>query len=103
VKDSAYVDVQNGPDYLRKVVRYGVAGYRLNVHVNAMSPKGYLLAMVAVSVGRILARPALVTFHGGLCQDYFPQRDSWKLYHAFRLLFRLREQSHVTVRRSSRQ
>jgi glycosyltransferase involved in cell wall biosynthesis len=89
VKDSAYVDVQNGPDYLRKVVRYGVAGYRLNVHVNAMSPKGYLLAMVAVSVGRILGRPALVTFHGGLSQDYFPRRDSWKLYHAFRLLFRL--------------
>jgi glycosyltransferase involved in cell wall biosynthesis len=89
VKDSAYVDVQNGPDYLRKVVRYGVADYRLNVHVNAMSPKGYLLAMVAVSVGRILARPALVTFHGGLSQDYFPRRDSWKLYHSFRLLFRL--------------
>jgi glycosyltransferase involved in cell wall biosynthesis len=89
VKDSAYVDVQNGPDYLRKVVRYGTAGYRLNVHVNAMSPKGYLLAMVAVLVGRILARPALVTFHGGLSQDFFPRRDSWKLYHAFRLLFRL--------------
>lgn len=89
VKDSAYVDVQSGPDYLRKVVRYGVAGYRLNVHVNAMSPKGYLLAMSAVLIGRILARPTLVTFHGGLSQDYFPRSDSWKLYQAFRLLFRL--------------
>lgn len=89
LKDPAYVDVQNGPDYLRKVVRYGMAGYRLNVHVNAMSKKGYLLAMIAVLVGRILARPTLVTFHGGLSQDYFPRHDSWKPYWAFQLLFRL--------------
>jgi glycosyltransferase involved in cell wall biosynthesis len=89
VKDPAYMDVQSGPDYLRKVVRYGMAGYRLNVHVNAMSKKGYLLAMIALLVGRILARPTLVTFHGGLSQDYFPRHDSWKLYQAFQLLFRL--------------
>lgn len=89
VKNSAYVDVQSGPDYLRKIVRYGAAGYRLNVHVNAMSPKGYVLAMIAVLAGRIVARPTLVTFHGGLSQDYFPRHDSWKLHHAFRLLFRL--------------
>jgi len=89
VKDPAYVDVQSGLDYLRKVARYGMAGYRLNAHVNAMSKKGYLLAMIAVLVGRILGRPALLTFHGGLSQDYFPRRDSWKLYQAFRLLFGL--------------
>lgn len=89
VKNSAYVDVQNGPDYVRKIVRYSAAGYRLNVHVNAMSPKGYVLAMIAVLAGRIVARPTLVTFHGGLSQDYFPRHDSWKLHHAFRLLFRL--------------
>ena len=89
LKDSSYVDVQNGLDYLRKVIRYGVAGYRLNVHVNAMSKKGYLLAMIAVLVGRLLARPTLLTFHGGIPQDYFPRRDSWMLYRAFQLLFRL--------------
>ena len=81
------MDVQSGPDYLRKVVRYAIAGYRLNVHVNAMSKKGYLLAMIAVLVGRILARPTFVTFHGGLSQDYFPRLDSWKMYQAFWLLF----------------
>jgi glycosyltransferase involved in cell wall biosynthesis len=89
VKDPSYVDVQSGPDYLKKVVRYAVDGYRLNVHVNAMFRIGHLLAMIAVLLGRILARPTLVTFHGGLSQDYFPQRDSWKLYQSFRLLFRL--------------
>lgn len=89
VKNPAYVDVQSAPDYLWKVVRYGISGYRLNVHVNAMSKKGYLLAMIAVLVGKILSRPTLVTFHGGLSQDYFPRHDSWKLYQAFQLLFRL--------------
>jgi glycosyltransferase involved in cell wall biosynthesis len=89
VKDPSYVDVQSGSDYLKKVVRYAGAGYRLNVHVNAMSRKGYLLAMIAVLIGRILARPTLVTFHGGLSQEFFPRRNSWKLYQAFRLLFRL--------------
>jgi glycosyltransferase involved in cell wall biosynthesis len=89
VKDAAYVDVQNGSDYLRKVLHFGMAGYQLNAHLNAMSKKGYVLAMIAVLVGRILARPALVTFHGGLPQDYFPRHESWKPYWAFRLLFRL--------------
>jgi len=89
VKDLAYVDVQSGLYYLRKVARYGMAGYRLNAHVNAMSKKGYLLAMIAVLVRRILGRPTLLTFQDGLSQDYFPRRDSWKLYQAFRLLFGL--------------
>lgn len=89
IRSSAYVDVQNGPDFLWKVLRYGIAGYRLNIHVNAMSPKGYLLALIAVLVGKLLSRPTLVTFHGGLPQLYFPRHDSWNLYQAFRLLFRL--------------
>jgi glycosyltransferase involved in cell wall biosynthesis len=89
LKDPSYVDVQSGPDYLRKVWRYGLAGFRLNVHVNAMSKKGFVLAMIAVLTGKALSRPALVTFHGGLSQDYFPRHDSWKFYQAFRILFLL--------------
>ncbi len=89
IKDPAYIDVQNGWDYLQKVVRYAADGYRLNVHVNGMSKKGYLLALLAVLVGRFFCRPTLVTFHGGLSQAYFPRHDSWKLHHAFRILFRL--------------
>ena len=89
IKDAAYVDVQGGFDYLLKVVRYALRGYRLNVHVNAMSKKGYLLALAAVLVGRVVFRPTLLTFHGGLSQDYFPRKDSLKLRLAFRWLFGL--------------
>src|SRR5438874_10601355 len=47
VKDPSYVDVQNGRDYLFKVLRFAFRGYRLNVHVNGMSKKGYILALIA--------------------------------------------------------
>ncbi len=89
IKDAAYVDVQGGFDYLSKIVRYALRGYRLNVHVNGMSQKGYLLALAAGIVGRATFRPALITFHGGLSQDYFPRKDSLKLRLAFRWLFQL--------------
>lgn len=89
VKDPAYIDVQGGFDYLFKVFRYALAGYRLNVHVNGQSRKGYILALIAAVVGRLTFHPARITFHGGLSQAYFPRPDSWPLRWAFALLFRL--------------
>jgi len=89
VKSLEYVDVQNGPDYLRKIWRYALRGYRLNVHVNGMSKKGYWLALAAALTGRILFRPAMVTFHGGLSQDYFPRYKNSFDHWAFYLLFAL--------------
>jgi glycosyltransferase involved in cell wall biosynthesis len=89
VKSPEYIDVQDGPDYLWKIWHYSGRGYRLNVHVNGMSKKGYWLALAAVLTGRILSRPALVTFHGGLSQDYFPRDDNsigrWAFYALFAL------------------
>ena len=89
IKDPAYIDVQGGFDYLFKVLRYGFAGYRLNVHVNGQSKKGYVLALIAVLVGRLTFHPARITFHGGLSQAYFPRPDSSRLRWAFALLFQL--------------
>jgi glycosyltransferase involved in cell wall biosynthesis len=89
IKDPAYVDVQGGFDYLGKVLVHALRGYRLNVHVNGQSKKGYILALVAALAGRLTFRPALVTFHGGLSQAYFPRHDSTGLRWAFQLLFHL--------------
>ena len=88
IKSAEYVDVQSGPDYLKKIFTYAVRGYRLNVHLNGMSKKGYWLAMAAALTGRLLNRPALVTFHGGLSQDYFPRHDRSVTHFAFYALFR---------------
>jgi hypothetical protein len=87
IKSSEYIDVQSGPDYLKKVWMYALRGYRLNVHVNGMSKKGYWLAMIAAATGRLVLRPGLVTFHGGLAQDYFPRHDRSRARWAFQILF----------------
>jgi len=85
-KSPEYVDVQNGFDFLWKIWRYALQGYRLNVHVNGCSKKGYFLALAAALTGRVTANPTRVTFHGGLSQYYFPQpRGIWRW--AFWLLF----------------
>jgi len=84
-----YVDVQGGFDYLRKLWRYAFRGYRLSMHVNGQSKAGYLLALAAMIVGRLVFRPSYLTFHGGFSQMYFPKRDSFKLRNAFWLLFTL--------------
>ena len=89
IKSSEYVDVQSGTDYLQKIVTYALRGYRLNVHVNGMSKKGYWLAMAAALVGRTVNHPALVTFHGGLSQDYFPRYERSLAHSGFYALFRM--------------
>jgi len=89
VRDQGYIDVQGGFDYVFKVLRHAFVGYRLNVHLNGQSRTGYLLALIAALAGRFAFRPALVTFHGGLSQAYFPRLDSIRQRCAFRWLFRL--------------
>ncbi len=87
IKSAEYIDVQDGSDYLRKIWGYALRGYRLNVHVNGMSRKGYSLALAAALTGRLFFRPALLTFHGGLSQDYFPRHDRSRAHWAFYVLF----------------
>ena len=87
IKSTEYVDVQNGFDYLIKVIRFAASGYFINVHVNAESPKGYLLALIAIVVGRLFLRKATVTFHGGLPQSFFPASKSSFWYWRFKFLF----------------
>lgn len=89
VKSPDYVDVQGGFDYFLKLWRYALRGYRLSMHVNGQSKIGYLLALAAMLVGRMVFRPSYLTFHGGLAQEYFPKRESFKLRNAFWLLFTL--------------
>jgi len=87
IKSPEYVDVQGGLDYLVKIWKFALRGYDLNVHVNGMSKKGYALALAAAITGRLVGRPALVTFHGGLSQDFFPKHDGSAAHWAFYLLF----------------
>jgi glycosyltransferase involved in cell wall biosynthesis len=91
-KSNEYVDVQNGFDYLQKVVRFAARGYQFQVHVNGQSVKGYLLAVLAAAVGRMTGRPVALSWRGGLHQKYFPCDNSRRLRWAYRQLFRLSNQ-----------
>ena len=89
IKSSEYVDVQNGLDYFVKVIRFAARGYSINVHVNAESRKGYVIALIAVVVGRLFFRKATLTFHGGVPQSFFPAPRSSPWHWKFRFLFNL--------------
>lgn len=89
VKSAEFVDVQGPADYCMKLARHMFRGYRLNVHVNGGSPKGYLLALIAALFGRLMFRPTVVTFHGGIPQPFFPRYDFSFAHFQYKALFAL--------------
>jgi glycosyltransferase involved in cell wall biosynthesis len=89
VKGGEFIDVQGGTDYVVKLLRHLFQGYRLNVHVNGGSPKGYVLALIAALFGRLAFRPTVVTFHGGIPQPFFPRNKLSFARLTYKLLFAL--------------
>jgi len=89
VKSPDYIDVQNGVDYCRKVLRHVRRGYSVHVRVNGETKKGFVLALIALGMARLWGRPALLTYCGGHQQAYFPAPRSSFRHLAFSLLFRV--------------
>jgi glycosyltransferase involved in cell wall biosynthesis len=89
IKSPEYVDVQNGFDYVFKLFRFALRGYRFQVNVNGQSKPGYILAALALLVGRMFGRPSTLSWRGGLQQKYFPREDSRLIRFAYRFLFLL--------------
>lgn len=88
-KSAEYIDVQNGVDYIWKLWRYALRGYRFQMNVNGQSKPGYALALLALIVGRLIGRPATLSWRGGLQQKYFPRDDNRSIRWFYRQLFRL--------------
>ena len=88
-KSHEYIDVQNGLDYLAKLIRFAFRGYRFQMHVNGQSGIGYLLALTAALVGRFAGHPVALSWRGGVHQKYFPRLDNLWLRGPYELLFRL--------------
>ena len=88
-KSKDYIDVQNGLDYLVKLMRFACRGYQFQVHVNGQSTTGYLLALAAAVIGRLSGRPVALSWRGGVQQKYFPKEEgSWWCL-PFKMLFHL--------------
>lgn len=64
------VPVQDGLDYLRKVVAFCRRGFIIHCHVNGEYFRGLLLALAALAMARICGNRCLVTFHAGIDQLY---------------------------------
>jgi glycosyltransferase involved in cell wall biosynthesis len=87
-KSHEYTDVQNGFDYLYKLIRFALRRYRFQVHVNGQSRTGYILSLMAAVIGRLAGSPVVLSWRGGLHQRYFP-RTKGLVRWAYRLLFRV--------------
>lgn len=82
-----FVPIRNGLDYVLKVLRFSARGYLIHIHINGKSTKSPILAIIAELIGRLSGRPAVLTFHAGVVQDYFPKQQRFWLDNMFRLIF----------------
>jgi len=72
-----YVDVQNGLDYVRKVIDFCRQQYRIYIHLNGDSVKGFALTLLAQLIALAFRRRCCLSFHAGTIQVCFYPR--WTL------------------------
>jgi glycosyltransferase involved in cell wall biosynthesis len=89
VRSPDYIDVQNGWDFLRKVLRAVRDRCVVHTRVNAESVDLYILAFVAMLLARLWGCLALLTYGGGHYQTFFPAPRFSVRHQAFSLLLRL--------------
>ncbi len=89
VKRPGCDDVQSAWDYGRKVFSYLRKGYRIHTHLNAQSGKAYVLVLFSTICSWCVRRPAVLTWHGGLEQRWFPRTKNPFVWLAHRIIFGL--------------
>ncbi|QTA79118.1 Glycosyltransferase protein, family I [Desulfonema limicola] len=86
---SEYIDVQNGFDYIRKILKFRLRGFHLHMHMNAQAVKGPVLSLIALIISIITFDRASLTFHGGIEQLFFPKKNANNMYFIIYLNFLL--------------
>jgi glycosyltransferase involved in cell wall biosynthesis len=90
IHSSRYISVRNGFDYVGKVLWHSMRGYDLHVHTNGdVWPTGWALALIAELIALLRFNRAVLTFHAGAEQVYFPRERSGKFFPILYLLFTL--------------
>lgn len=79
-KSREYIDIQNPLDFINKLILLRVKGYRFHLHSNAQAVKGPLICLFANIISFITGTRAILTFHGGYKQLYFPKKNAGKMY-----------------------
>lgn len=89
IKSDEYLDVQNGVDYLFKLLWLRLRGYEFHLHANAQAVKGPLLVLTAHIISILTFSRAAMTFHGGYIQLYYPKKNAGTMYPVIYLNFLL--------------
>jgi glycosyltransferase involved in cell wall biosynthesis len=79
VQNDQYIGVQNGLDYILKLFFLRVQGYRFHIHGNAQAVKGPLLCLIANVIAVLTLKRAIMTFHGGYSQLFFPKKNAGRM------------------------
>ena len=87
IPSTEYETVIGARDFVRKVWRFARRGFLIHVHVNANSPKGFVLTLVAEALGLLAGTRCVMTFHGGIAQIYFPRPRHRLLWPMFWVMF----------------
>lgn len=87
--DRDFIPCFGALDYLKKVLKYRLKGYLVHMHLNGDSPKGFLLTLAALIISALTLRRAVITFHAGPVQKYFPKEKAPLLIPMFKFIFKL--------------
>lgn len=66
---AAYERIRGGGELVWKVLRYGLRGWTLHVHINGHNEMGWLVALLCGLAGRFASRRVL-TLHSGMAPEY---------------------------------
>ncbi|MFQ5584104.1 MAG: glycosyltransferase [Calditrichia bacterium] len=82
-----YLTTMSGLDYVKKVMTRCLKGYRVHMHMNGDSPKGFVLTCLALTISLLTFKRPYITFHAGPYQKYFPQERAPLLTPVYKYIF----------------
>ena len=88
IPSDEYLTTMNGLDYFKKVLIRCLKGYRVHMHMNGDSPKGFFLTTLAITISLFTFKRPVLTFHAGPYQKYFPQERAPFLTPLYKFIFR---------------
>jgi glycosyltransferase involved in cell wall biosynthesis len=87
IPSQEYHTTTSGLDYFKKVFIRCLKGYRVHMHMNGDSPKGFFLTALAITISLLTFKRPVLTFHAGPYQKYFPQERAPLLTPLYKFIF----------------
>jgi glycosyltransferase involved in cell wall biosynthesis len=87
IPSTEYLTSINGLDYIWKVFTRSLRGYRVHMHLNGNSPKGFILSILAETINLLTLKRPVLTVHAGPYQIYFPKERAPCLIPMFKFIF----------------